>query len=420
MSCYNIYTQKEGFSMEKKKMSLALQIFIALVLAIVVGLILGTKGAGFANSYIKPFGTIFLNLIKFIVCPIVLVSIINGIISMKDIKTVGSIGLKTIVFYLCTTAIAITIGLLVASLAKGLFPVLATTNLSYSASASTSFMDTLVNIFPSNFLTPITSANMLQIIVMAILLGFSIILVGEKMNNKVIEAFEVMNSICMKCMELILKLSPIGVFCLLCPVIAANGAMILGSLAMVLLVAYFCYILHAVVVYSSSVSVMGGMSPIKFFKGMMPAIMFAFSSASSVGTLPINMKCVEELGGDKQVSSFVLPLGATINMDGTAIYQGVCAIFIAACYGINLTFPQMLTIVLTATLASIGTAGVPGAGMVMLAMVLSSVGLPVDGIALVAGIDRIFDMGRTTVNITGDAACALIVSNLERKRKSKK
>ena len=163
-----------------------------------------------------------------------------------------------------------------------------------------------------------------------------------------------------------------------------------------------------------------GMSPLKFFKGMMPAIMFAFSSASSVGTLPINMKCVEDMGGDKQVSSFVLPLGATINMDGTAIYQGVCAIFIAACYGINLTFPQMITIVLTATLASIGTAGVPGAGMVMLAMVLSSVGLPIDGIAIVAGIDRIFDMGRTTVNITGDAACALIVSNLERKRKERK
>ena len=193
--------------MEKKKLSLALQIFIALVIAIIVGLLLGTKGAPFANSYIKPFGTIFLNLIKFIVCPIVLVSIINGIVSMKDIKTVGSVGLKTILFYLCTTAIAITIGLAVASLAKGLFPVVATTDLTYSASASTSFMDTLVNIFPSNFLTPITNANMLQIIVMAILLGFSIILVGEEKNSGVIEAFEKINAICMKCMELILKLS---------------------------------------------------------------------------------------------------------------------------------------------------------------------------------------------------------------------
>ncbi|SDB06584.1 Sodium:dicarboxylate symporter family protein [Butyrivibrio sp. INlla16] len=162
------------------------------------------------------------------------------------------------------------------------------------------------------------------------------------------------------------------------------------------------------------------MSPLAFLKGQLPAMIFAFSSSSSVGTLPINMKGCEKMGADKEVTSFVLPLGATINMDGTAIYQGVCAIFIAACYGIHLTPSQMVTIVLTATLASIGTAGVPGAGMVMLAMVLASVGLPLDGIALVAGVDRIFDMGRTVVNITGDASCALIVSNLERKKAAKK
>lgn len=409
--------------MAKKKlgdMSLAIQIFIALVLAIIVGLILGEKGAPFASSYIKPFGTIFLNLIKFIVCPIVLFSIMSGIVSMRDVKKVGSIGLKTVVFYLCTTAIAIIIGLGVASLAKGLFPMIATTDLSYSANASTSFMDTIVGIFPSNFVAPLLNANMLQIIVMAIVVGFAIVVIGEKRDIKVVEGFLDLNEIFLKCMEMILKLSPIGVFCLLCPVIAQNGSQIIGSLAMVLLVAYICYILHAVLVYSVSVFTMGGVSPIKFFKGMMPAIMFAFSSASSVGTLPINMKCVDELGADKEISSFVLPLGATINMDGTAIYQGVCAVFIAACYGINLTLPQMLTIVLTATLASIGTAGVPGAGMVMLAMVLTSVGLPVDGIALVAGVDRIFDMGRTTVNITGDAACAIVVSNIERRKLLKK
>ena len=311
-----------------------------------------------------------------------------------------------------------TIGLLGANLFKGLFPVIATTDLSYEASASASFMDTLVNIFPSNFFKPMVEANMLQVIVVAVLLGFSIILVGEK-NAKVVSAFNDLNEIFMKCMELILKLSPIGVFCLLCPIIAANGAAIIGSLAMVLLTAYICYIVHAVVVYSLSVKAMGGMSPVKFFKGMMPAIIFAFSSASSVGTLPINLSCTEKLGAKKEVASFVLPLGATINMDGTAIYQGVCAVFIASCYGIQLTLPQMLTIVLTATLASIGTAGVPGAGMVMLAMVLTSVGLPVDGIALVAGVDRIFDMGRTTVNITGDAACAIVVSNIEEKRGKK-
>jgi Na+/H+-dicarboxylate symporter len=404
--------------MKKKKLSLAGQIFIALVLAILVGLLMQNHAA-FANDYIKPFGTIFLNLVKFIVCPIVLFSIMSGILSMKDIRKVGAIGWKTVVYYLCTTAFAITIGLFVANLMKGLFPVLATTDLSYEAAEATSFMDTIVGIFPSNILAPLVNANMLQIIVMAILFGFAVILVGEKASS-VFTAVDHLNEVFMKVMELILKLSPIGVFCLLCPVIAENGASIIGSLAMVLLTAYLCYAIHAIVVYSLAVKTMGGISPGKFFKGMLPAMMFAFSSASSVGTLPMNMECTERLGANKEVSAFVLPLGATINMDGTAIYQGVCAIFIASCYGITLTFPQMITIVLTATLASIGTAGVPGAGMVMLAMVLTSVGLPVDGIALVAGVDRIFDMGRTVLNITGDASCALIVSNLEQKREAKK
>ena len=257
---------------------------------------------------------------------------------------------------------------------------------------------------------------MLQVIVMALLIGFAVILIGESASAAV-NGINRWNDIFMKVMEMILKLSPLGVFALLCPVVAENGAKVIGSLAMVLLAAYIGYLLHAIVVYSLTVHTLGGLSPIEFFKGMMPAILFAFSSASSVGTLPLNMECTEELGASKEVSSFVLPLGATINMDGTAIYQGVCAIFIASCYGIHLTLSQMVKIVLTATLASVGTAGVPGAGMIMLAMVLASVGLPIDGIALVAGVDRIFDMGRTTLNITGDASCAIIVSNFLRKKK---
>ena len=404
---------------EKKKMSLAMQIFIALVLAIAAGLLL-QKHAQFAETYIKPFGTIFLNLLKFIVVPIVLFSIMCGIISMRDIKKVGAIGLKTVVYYMCTTAFAITIGLIGGNLFKKMFPVIATTDLSYQVGEKTSLMDTIVNIFPSNFISPMAEANMLQVIVMALLIGFAIILVGEEKNTRIITACNDLNDVFMKCMEMILKLSPIGVFCLLCPVVAANGATIIGSLAMVLLAAYVCYIVHAVVVYSFAVKTIGGISPLTFFKEMLPAIMFAFSSASSVGTLPINMECTEKLGTSREIASFILPLGATINMDGTAIYRGVCAIFIASCYGIHLTLPQMLTIIFTATLASIGTAGVPGAGMVMLAMVLTSVGLPVDGIALVAGVDRIFDMGRTTVNITGDASCCVIVSNLEKKREARK
>ncbi len=402
----------------KKKLSLAVQIFIALVLGIVVGIAL-TKQVAFANTYIKPFGTIFLNLVKWVVTPLVFFSIMSGVISMRDIRKVGSVGVKTIVYYLCTTALAIIIGLLFANIFKGVFPVLQTSGLEYAAKDPVSFMDTLVGIFPSNFLAPFVNANMLQIIVASLLIGFSLLLIGEKKQLE-FKLVETLNDAFMKAMEMIIKLSPIGVFCLICPVVAENGPSVLGSLAMVLLVAYIAYILHMVIVYSVAVKAGAGMSPLKFFKGMLPAMMMAFSSASSVGALPLNMECSEKLGADKDVSSFVLPLGATVNMDGTAIYQGVCSIFIASCFGISLTFPQMLTIVLTATLASIGTAGVPGAGMIMLAMVLQSVGLPVEGIALVAGIDRIFDMGRTTVNITGDASCAIIVSELERRKAARK
>ena len=400
---------------EKKKLSLATKIFIALVLGIIAGLTM-TKNPAIAVEYIKPFGTIFLNLIKWVVTPLVFFSIMAGVISMRDIKKVGSVGIKTLVYYLGTTAFAITIGLVIANVFRGIFPVLQTTDLVYEASEPVKFMDTLVGIFPSNFFAPFVNANMLQIIVASLIIGFALLLVKGQKDIE-FTMVETLNDVFMKAMEMIVSLSPVGVFCLICPVVAEKGPTVLGSLAKVLLIAYLGYILHAVIVYSLAVKLGAGMSPITFFKGMMPAIMFAFSSASSVGTLPINMECTEKLGASREVTSFVLPLGATINMDGTAIYQGVCSVFIASCFGITLTFPQMLTIVLTATLASIGTAGVPGAGMVMLAMVLSSVGLPVEGIALVAGVDRIFDMGRTTVNITGDASCAIIVSASEEKKR---
>lgn len=404
---------------EKKKLSLAAQIFIGLGLGIVAGLIFLSIGkAEWAVAYVKPFGTIFLNLIKFIVVPIVLCSIIAGVISMEDIKKVGSIGWKTVVYYLFTTAVAIVIGLIFANLFKGTFKMLQTTDLQYEVAESAGFMDTLVNIFPSNIIQPLANASMLQVIVIALFFGFGIILAGEK-GKPLANVITSLSDVSMIIMELILKLSPIGVFCLITPVVAENGPEILGSLAMVLLTAYISYVVHMVVVYSAAVRAMGGLSPVEFFKGMAPAMMFAFSSASSVGTLPLNMECSEKLGAKREIASFVLPLGATINMDGTAIYQGVCSVFIAACYGIQLTPSQLLTIVLTATLASIGTAGVPGSGMIMLAMVLQSVGLPVEGIALVAGVDRIFDMGRTVVNITGDASCAVIVSKLEEKKEKR-
>lgn len=403
---------------KKKKMSLAAWIFIGLALGIAVG-IMFTGNPDFANNYIKPFGTLFLNLIKFIVVPIVMFSIMTGVISMRDLHKVGSVGIKTIVYYMCTTSFAVAVGLVFANIFKGYFVQISTTGLEYTATEAPGFMETLVNIFPNNIIAPMNNAAMLQVIVMALFFGFGTIMAGEK-GEPFAKFVESANEVSMQIMGAIIKLSPIGVFCLIVPVVATNGPSILGSLALVLMVAYIAYIAHAVCIYSLTLKGFAGISPISFFKGMMPAIMMAFSSASSVGALPLNLECVEKLGARKDVASFVLPLGATINMDGTAIYQGLCAVFIATCYGIDLTFSQQLTIILTATLASIGTAGVPGAGMIMLAMVLQSVGLPIEGIAIVAGVDRIFDMGRTTVNITGDAACALIVSKMEEKKDARK
>ena len=397
--------------MNKKKLPLALWIFVGLVVGIAAGLLLmnvnigGMAGKDFALEYIKPWGDIFLNLLKFVVVPIVLFSIASGVISMQDISKVSAVGGKTVVYYMCTTAFAVVLALILASVAKGigLFAALKTSGLEYTPPEGQSIMTTIVNIFPSNAITPLANATMLQVIVISLLLGFGVMLAGDRglVAAQVIDSF---NEVFMKIMDLIIKLSPFGVACLICPVVAENGPKILRDLVAVLVVAYVGYFLHALIVYSTTVRTMAGLSPLAFFKGMAPAMMMAFSSASSVGTLPFNMECSERLGARREITSFVLPLGATINMDGTAIYQGVCAVFIATAYGIDLTVGQMVTIVLTATLASIGTAGVPGAGMVMLAMVLQSINVPVEGIALVAGIDRIFDMGRTTVNITGDAA----------------
>ena len=406
--------------MNKKKFPLAFWIFIGLCVGIVAGLILMTvpNGVDFAESYIKPFGTIFLNLLKFVVVPIVLFSIAAGVISMGDIKKVGSVGGKTIVYYMCTTAFAIALALVLASIAQSLhlFTPLATTDLEYTPPESQGIMDTIVAIFPSNAIAPLANASMLQVIVIALFLGFGILLAGDKglTAGNVVESF---NEVFQRIMDVIIKLSPIGVACLICPVIAANGPSVLGKLAMVLLVAYIGYIVHAALVYSTTVATLGKVTPLQFFKGMLPAIMMAFSSASSVGTLPFTLECSEKLGAKREISSFVLPLGATINMDGTAIYQCVATVFLATCAGMQLTLSQMILIVVTATLASIGTAGTPGAGMIMLAMVLEAIGIPVAYIGLIVAVDRLFDMGRTCLNVTGDIACSLCVTKWESKKK---
>ena len=407
----------------KKKISLPIQILIALILGVIVGLVASfiEGGPAFTANYLKPFGTIFVNLLKFIVVPVVLLSMIQGIVSMEDMKKVGSVGWKTVAFFLCTTALACVIGLVLGNVfdKAGLFPVLQLgEDQSWTGSTTANFMDTLVNIFPSNMWKSFTNADMLQVIVIALFFGGSILAAGEKaglVRNFVDSAYAVIE----KLMGFIISLSPIGVFTMMAWVVATQGASILGSLGLVLLCAYIAYAIHAICVYSVAAKAFGKISPIKFFKGAAAAMMFAFTSTSSAATLPVSKQCAEELGADKDVAAFVLPLGATINMDGTAIYQCVATIFLARCFGMELTLAQMVTVVVTATLASIGTAGVSGAGMIMLAMVLTAMGIPVDMIMIIYGVDRLFDMGRTMLNVTGDIACSTAVTQWEAKKAAK-
>ena len=405
---------------EKKKISLPLWILIGMVAGILVGLCF-LKAPQFTTDYIKPIGTIYINLLKCLVVPVVIFSIADGVINLKDLKRVGSVGVKTFVYYMLTTAVAICIGLVIVNLFKGFFPALdnaALESLEYTAKESPKVMDVIVNIFPSNFLQPMVSTDMLPVIVISLLIGAGVLAAGAE-GALVGRAISSINAVVLKIMMMVIRITPIGVFCLMTNVVAVNGPAIVGKLALIIAVAYIAYIIHAVIVYGFSVRVLSGMNPIKFFKGMSPAMITAFTTTSSNATLPLTKECVTKLGAKEEVSSFVLPFGATINMDGSAIYQAVAAVFIACCYGIDLSIGDMAMIVLTATLASIGTAGVSGAGMIMLAMVLTSIGIPVEGIAIIAGVDKLFDMGRTTLNITGDATCALWISRLEEKKAAK-
>ena len=405
---------------KKRKINLAGWIIICLFAGILVGfafLKLAPEST-FTTDYLKPLGTIYINLLKFMVVPVVVFSIMDGVISLNDLKRVGSLGIKTIVYYILTTAFAVVIGLVVVNCFKGFFPALdqsVTSSLEYNAAEAPKVMDVIIDIFPDNVFKPMVEANMLPVICIAIFFGAGVLAAGAK-GQKIAELVNCMNEVTMKVLMMIIKLTPIGVFCLMADVVAVNGAKIVGSLALVVCVAYIGYILHLGIVYSCSVKLLAGMRPASFFKGMAPAMLTAFTTTSSNATLPINIECCNNMGAEPEVSSFVLPLGATINMDGTAIYQAVAAVFIACCYGVDLTLGQMSMIVLTATLASIGTAGVSGAGMIMLSMVLMQVGLPVEGIAIIAGVDKLFDMGRTTLNITGDATAAMWLSKLERSR----
>ncbi|WP_370457464.1 dicarboxylate/amino acid:cation symporter [Sporosarcina sp. JAI121] len=397
------------------KFNLVTQIFIAFVLAIILGSIFGSS-----IDFLKPFGDLFLRLIKFIIAPLILSTLVVGVAGTSDPKQLGKMGVKTIVYYLGTTAIAIIIGLAVAfAVSPGKGITISTDGLTIPEAATQepqSAITTILNIIPENPFTALAAGNILQIIFFALFIGLAITFVGEK-ARPVYRFFEGFAEVMYKITGIVMKVAPLGILGLLAPVVGQYGLSVLLPLVKVIVAVYIACILHAAIVYSSAVKVWGKMSPITFFKGISPAALVAFSTASSAGTLPVTIKNTNEnLGVPNRISSFVLPLGATVNMDGTAIYQGVAVIFIAQFYNLNLSFTQLLTVVLITILASIGTAGVPGAGMIMLAMVLTSVNMPLEGIALIAGIDRILDMMRTTVNIVGDASAAVVVAGTEKDR----
>ena len=396
-------------------MNLSIKILISLVLSVVVGLMAGVEGLPFIKWWIAPIGTIFINLIKMVILPIVFTSLVVGMTSLGDLKKLGRIGIKTIFIYLFTTAIAIIIGFAVAGIIHPGIGLEMTAGDAVKVKEAPSIMQVFVAMVPTNPVASMAKADILPIIIFALFVGVGILQVGGKKSQLLIDWFDAAAEVSYKIINMVMQFAPIGVFCLLLPVVAENGPKVLLPLLSVIACMAFGSVIHAVAVYSSMARIWGNTSPLKFFRGMSEAILIAFTTCSSAATLPINMKnCQEKLGCSRDITSFVLPLGATINMDGTAIYMGVCSLFIANVYGIDLTMAQMGMIVLTGTLASIGTAGVPGAGLIMLSMVLLSVGLPMEGLALVAGIDRILDMFRTTVNITGDAAVTCVINETEK------
>jgi Na+/H+-dicarboxylate symporter len=404
------------------KFNLTTKIIIALILGAIVGLLLNIFAKDTFNvldPYLfTPLGKIFLNLISMLVVPIVFLSIVLGSAGLGDPKKLGRIGLKTIVFFLMTTCIAIVIGL---SLAYVIDPGLVegidkTQSEGFETKDAPPVGETLMNIIPKNPLTAMTEGNMLQIIAFAIFIGFGLTALGDKTKG-ILKLVEQGNDLMMYLVTLVMKFAPYGTFGLIASAIGSQGFSALKAMWLYFVVVLAALIIHAIVTYGGTILFLAKKNPLWFFKNFSPAMSVGFSTSSSNATLPISMDVAQQrLGVSKSVSSFVQPLGATINMDGTAIMQGVATVFIAQVYGVDLSLEQLITVVLTAVLASIGTAGVPGVGLILLAMVLSSVNLPVEGIGLILGIDRLLDMARTSINISGDAACALFVSESEKKR----
>ena len=391
-----------------KNIPLWQKILGALILGLLTGIIFGESA-----QVLKPIGTLFINLIKMLIMPLVFVTLVTGIISMDDLTKMKRIGLKTFFIYLITTAIAITIGLIVGSILEPGVGVSLETTAVVVAKESPSLVDTLLNIVTKNPFKSFSEGNVLQVIFFAIILGISINLTGKK-GEPAKQFFISISEAMYKMTEIVMSYAPFGVFGLMAWVSASYGAEVLLSLGQVIIGVYLASIIHMIITFAGGIALVGKLNPINFFKGIIETQTVGFTSTSSSGTLPITIQnTTKNLGVSKPIASFVLPLGATINMDGTALYQGVCVMFIAQAFGITLGFDQYIMIILTSTLASIGTAGVPGAGLIMLTLVLTSVGLPIEGVALIAGIDRILDMARTTVNVTGDAMTSLLIAKSE-------
>ena len=405
-------------------MKLATRILWALALGAVTGILINIFADQWfdpIDSYLfTPLGTIFLNLIKMLIVPLVFFSIAVGVANIGDPKKLGRMGGKTMAFFLSTTAIAITIGIVSALLLKpGIGGSFDTSDLEYEATTAPPVSDTLLGIIPANPIEAMASGDMLAIIFFALFIGVGVAALAERVD--IVKRFlEQGNELMMFLVGLVMKFAPIGTFGLIASAVGKQGFDALKAMFLYMVVVFLALAIHFIFVYGGAMKLLAKQSPIKVMKEFIPAMTVAFSTSSSSATLPIAMNIAQtKLNVPKPISSFVQPLGATINMDGTAIMQGVATIFIAQVFAVDLTVTDMLLVILTAVLASIGTAAVPGAGMIMLAMVLESVGLPVAGIALIIGIDRLLDMTRTLVNITGDLTCALYITESEKKRETK-
>ena len=403
-------------------MQLSSKILLGMALGIVVGLILNMisdgSDSGPLTAWVVEYifdvvGRIFIASLKLLVVPLVFVSLVCGSAAMGENVKMGRIAFKTLALYLFTTAVAITIALTLANIINPGIGIDTTATASYVAATPPAFKDVLIGIFPTNPIQAMSDGNMLQIIVFAILVGVAITQAGAA-GKSTLEGFQAFNDVIMRMVTILMHLAPFGVFCLLAKLFTEEGFTAIFNLALYFMTVTLVLLIHAGVVYTSIFSFFTRLNPLTLIKNMRPAMLFAFSTSSSNATMPITMNVVEKrVGVDNSIASFTVPLGATINMDGTAIMQGVATVFIAQAYGLDLGLTEYLAVIATATLASVGTAGVPGVGLIMLSMVLQQVGLPVEGIGLIIGVDRLLDMMRTVVNVTGDGMVTTVVAKSE-------